>query len=313
MIQDFTTYTEYDLDNDIEFTASKVDFVTYIGTKINRLYKDFGAGFLSGDFTHQVEVQYTDDDSASQYGYPGWVTAFMLSTENSGRIQDIIDAGESAIGIGFRKEWNSNTESVYLFEVYGGVLYTAARVGNVSPDKPHYGRVSRSGNTLTWTIYTNFLYETVSTTRTLTLHGTPSYRYVNIGGGYQDVSYFCWITGFTQNLILEKIYPLDAAIRVTNIIHRYDKRAGINQLEMSLGDTTSALGLPYESAARRVTTAKQQEQDAAPIIDEAVRKAVEETTEKVIKKVRSAAEWKEIGILSKELKAKLALEQLRNR
>lgn len=79
--EDFTTYTEYDLDDDIEVSATKVDFVTYYGIRINRVYKDFGAGHFSGDFTHQVEVQYSDDGSISQYGYPGWITAWMLSSD----------------------------------------------------------------------------------------------------------------------------------------------------------------------------------------------------------------------------------------
>jgi len=207
-IENFTTYTEYDLNDDIEYTSSKVDFITYLGTRINRMYKDFGAGHFSGDFEHQVEVQYTDDGSVNEYGYPGWVTAFMLSSENSGRIQDIIDAGESAIGIAFKKEWNSHTESCYLFEVYGGSFYQSSpRVGNPSPDAPHYGRVSRSGNTLTWTIYTDSSYSTVLTTRSLTLHGTPSYKYVNIGGGRQAASYIVYITGFTRNLILDYAPP----------------------------------------------------------------------------------------------------------
>lgn len=200
--EDFTTYTEYDLHDDIEFTADKVDFVMYYGTRINRMYKDFGAGFFSGDFLHEAAIQYTLDGSLNQYGYPGWVTAYMLSTENSGRIQDIIDANESAIGIAFRKEWNSHTESVYLFEVYNGVLYTAARKGNVYPDRPHYSRIHRVGTTLTWDVYDNYLYENIIDTRTLTLHAAPSYRYVNIGGGRQAASYICWITGFLENLKL---------------------------------------------------------------------------------------------------------------
>jgi len=201
--EDFTTYTEYDVNDDIETTASKVDFVTYFGTRRNRRYKDFGAGHFSGDFEHQVEVQYTDDNSVNEYGAPGWITAWMLSTENSGHIQDIIDAGESAIGIGFYKPGNSHSEYIYLFEVYGGSIYLAASVGTVFPDAPKYGRVKRVGNTLTWTIYTDATYTTVSTTRELTLHGTPSYRYVNIGGGrLTGAGMICWITGFTQNLDL---------------------------------------------------------------------------------------------------------------
>ena len=202
-MENFTTYTEVDDHNEIEFTSSKVDFVMYDGVHINRMHKDFGAGHFSGDLEHQVEVQYTDDGSQWQYGYPGWVTAWMLSTENSGRIQDIIDGSESAVGIAFYKYPNSHIEALHLFEVYGGsIYYSSPRVGTTYPDAPKYSRISRVGNTLTWTIYTNGSYDTVLTTRTLTLHGTPSYRYVNIGGGRSAATYICYITGFTRYLVL---------------------------------------------------------------------------------------------------------------
>lgn len=66
------------------------------------------------------------------------------------------------------------------------------------------------------------------------------------------------------------IFPTDPTVRVSSIIHRYDRFKGVYQLELSLGDVTSKFGLPYELDARRGTGTEQQAEEAAPIVDEAV-------------------------------------------
>lgn len=68
------------------------------------------------------------------------------------------------------------------------------------------------------------------------------------------------------------VYPTDPITRVTNLIHRYDKRKGIDLLEMSLGDVSSVMTLPYEAAPKRATAVKQQEQDMEPIVDDVIEK-----------------------------------------
>ena len=63
------------------------------------------------------------------------------------------------------------------------------------------------------------------------------------------------------------VFPIEPITRVTTIIHRYDKRAGVYQLEMSLGDISSAVNLSYSLTAGRATAAKKQEQDVLSVID----------------------------------------------
>ncbi len=195
--EDFTTYDEFDSHARLTFTADRATFNHYPGSAVTHLYKDFGAGYFSGDFEHQLEFHYTEDGSRNQYGYPGWISVFMLSTENSGRVKDIIDGGHSAIGINFNKPWNSHRERSYLFEVYGGIKYQSV----IGTGTLKYTRLKRVNNILTLTFYTDANYSVEAGSVSLTLHGTPSYRYVNIGGGY-DTMYYCWIDGFTQNLSL---------------------------------------------------------------------------------------------------------------
>jgi len=40
------------------------------------------------------------------------------------------------------------------------------------------------------------------------------------------------------------VYPADDMIRVTNLIHRYNRKQGVYELEMALGEVTSDFGLP---------------------------------------------------------------------
>ena len=70
------------------------------------------------------------------------------------------------------------------------------------------------------------------------------------------------------------VFPSDPITRVTSLVHRYDRRNGIYQLEISLGDTTSVLSLPYSVGAQLPTAEAQQEQDAEPVVKEATDAAV---------------------------------------
>ena len=70
-------------------------------------------------------------------------------------------------------------------------------------------------------------------------------------------------------------YPSAAITRATGLVHRYDRNAGVYLLEISLGDTTSRLSLPYSGSTQRMTVEKQQEEDAAPVVEEASKKAID--------------------------------------
>lgn len=56
------------------------------------------------------------------------------------------------------------------------------------------------------------------------------------------------------------IYPSVAITRVTGLVHRYDRRKGIYQLEVSLGDVTSFMELPGSGRPLRATKDKEAEE-----------------------------------------------------
>jgi len=62
-------------------------------------------------------------------------------------------------------------------------------------------------------------------------------------------------------------YPTLPTTRVTGLVHRYDRLRGIYQLEISLGDTTSVLDLPYELSGRSATAEKQEEGETGNVVE----------------------------------------------
>lgn len=198
-IENLLTYTEYDPHDYITIpTAFRADFAKRYGASAGRLSYDFGAGHFAGDIQHQFEP-WSDIDHV-EYGYGGWTTLFMLTN-----ILGLANSVSDAIGVCATNTPNSHTERFYLFEVYGGTVYLSAGFGTAYPGFWRYTRIKREGSTLTWTIYTDNTYDTVLTTRTLTLHGTSAYRYVQIGGGRSDGLWATMVTSRMQNLNLAPV------------------------------------------------------------------------------------------------------------
>ncbi len=56
---------------------------------------------------------------------------------------------------------------------------------------------------------------------------------------------------FTVGVITGIVFPSEAITRVTNLIHRYNRKEGIYELEMNLGEVTSDFGLPEWASSPR--------------------------------------------------------------
>ena len=197
-VEDLTTYTDYDPEDYIDIpSAYRADFTLRWGASAGRLSYDFGAGYFAGDMEHQFEHWPTIDHY--EYGYGGWTTLFML-TNILGRANQVADA----IGIAAINYPNSHSNQFFLFEVYDGTVYLEAVGSGLGVPWTHR-RLARSGNTLTLTSYTDGTYTVVSSTASLTLHGTSAYRYVQIGGGRSDGLWGTMVTGRVQNVVLSLV------------------------------------------------------------------------------------------------------------
>lgn len=73
-------------------------------------------------------------------------------------------------------------------------------------------------------------------------------RYIDLDGDYTEHS--TWDAGYiytyggSSGSPVYKVFPAEAITRVTNLIHRYNRKEGVYTLEMALGEVTSDFGLP---------------------------------------------------------------------
>lgn len=85
----------------------------------------------------------------------------------------------------------------------------------------------------------------------------------------QGTSYSSELT-FVANTYGASSFPADAITRVTNLIHRYNRKEGVYILELSLGEVTSDFGLPEwlsrpQPSSPVQAEARKQNQDKASI------------------------------------------------
>jgi hypothetical protein len=77
--EDYTTFTELDPTSDITVeSATKISFEDLTQSGGYRVFKDYTADHFDGDFTHQFEVQFSDNVSSCSV-YP-WTVANVLNT-----------------------------------------------------------------------------------------------------------------------------------------------------------------------------------------------------------------------------------------
>ena len=91
MIEDFTTYTEVDNGADISKTASKIT-ATAARSRQDQfyVYKDMGAGFFDGDFTHQFEIEFSSVGGNS-------VVAFWMLSNSVKDFYGVVNGSEDGI------------------------------------------------------------------------------------------------------------------------------------------------------------------------------------------------------------------------
>ena len=93
------------------------------------------------------------------------------------------------------------------------------------------------------------------------------------------------ITQMWVDVYLEAtVFPFDAITRVTNLIHRYNRKQGIYMLEGNLGDVTSDLGVPEWSSTPQSATSP-----VIPSTEEAVTEVAKEVVEEAEKKPKVPA------------------------
>ncbi|MCK9597466.1 MAG: hypothetical protein M0R06_00420 [Sphaerochaeta sp.] len=214
-LQNFTTWTEVDPDSDIgvsSSTISKTDSATQ-----GYVYYDFGGGYFTGDFAHQFVLNRLTWDGGD-YG-PQYQMVGIMWTDTIGSLATIMTSGGSATGIVYRKLSNSYSRRLYLFEIYNGILQYGEYVGTVYPSGYAYSRFIRTGTTITWDRYSDVTFSTITETKTLTLTGVESFRYVQVCGlGIAGVA--ATMQNFNEvamNLIVNLEVPTVVTLKLTDL------------------------------------------------------------------------------------------------
>ncbi len=78
----------------------------------------------------------------------------------------------------------------------------------------------------------------------------------------------------TVGIVTGAVFPSQAITRVTNLIHRYNRKEGIYELEMNLGEVTSDFGLPEWASSPRTLAAKLEKERLESLIAKKVRESL---------------------------------------
>ena len=159
--EDFTTYTEVDVNDRISKTAQHIDFVTYRSNDANDkafLYSDKGAAHF-GDFEHLIDVRVVSGSWAGHF--------WALSNDVVQIIDDTLHISGMMYGL------NNFT---YLRETYSGSTYTDHM--SFVDDTWYYYTIKKTGTTLTMKVYSDSARTNLLDTLALTLHADHTFRYV---------------------------------------------------------------------------------------------------------------------------------------
>jgi len=190
--EDFTTYTEVDPNSHITKTASKITWAGLSAVEDAYVYKDYGANYFSGDFTHLITVKLT---AATEDGR----AYFWALTNAVDDMKGIDDAGGSYLAVFFIKEPVNYT--IYIEECNSGSISQDSSI--ISLNTPYYLKIVRDESVGTYgTLYCYIYSDEARTTLLDTISQTlktskKDYRYLfatntrNSGTAGRTVSGYC--------------------------------------------------------------------------------------------------------------------------
>jgi len=168
-IEDFTTYTEIDVNNRITLTANKLDVDALQRKDTTIVYKSFGAGFL-GDITHYVTVN-------CQACNQGGLCGIHSVCSNPAPRLDLL-AADDGWGTWYYRSTTGTNYRIYLQDFTG--VSSADSYNQTSVIGIKWLTIERSGNNISCKIYDDssrtILRDTLATTTS-----ANSYEYVNCG------------------------------------------------------------------------------------------------------------------------------------
>lgn len=199
--ENLTSFTEVDPDGRLTETSSRVTFTAQHNQEIDYLYKDKGAAYFDGNFSHNFTLQVNSGGGASPYGGN---CAWMMSNDLGGAIT-MEGAGKSFFFMGSYANF-LGTWFVDLHEINSGVD-TGSSTFSPTKGVPWYVTVDRdesigSFGQLRARFYSDSLRTALVNTLTVTLHTSKKdFRYIHAIGSYPVLfNNSNNVTGFVENL-----------------------------------------------------------------------------------------------------------------
>ena len=198
-LENFTTFTEVDEDGDYTITSTKIDISSLRGDAVSYVYKDMGANFFSGDFTHKLEV-FVNSGSSDGQSTKLWAVSNDIGTYSS------LTTGSKSF-LALRADREGTQSLIRIIEVDSGTAYTDQWIGG-DDDTLYYLTITRDEATGTYgTIYC-YIYSdsgrtTLVDTLSVALHTSKKdFRYIYGAMSRGTTGESDYFTGYVQNLDL---------------------------------------------------------------------------------------------------------------
>lgn len=206
--EDFTSYTEFDEGGEV--TVESATKVSWVGLhprgNTAYLYKDKGANYFNGDFTHKFEIQF------SVVGNLSWTHHWMLANL-IGDVQDVLVASGDA----YTLITYDDSEQIHL-RIYenGSFINDGWAAPGPQPSTTYYIEIVRdddggANSTGRITAYIRTGSHTGVLRDTLVVDCSAGeqndFRYVYALASKNDSANASTVTGFTQNLDLGVVTP----------------------------------------------------------------------------------------------------------
>lgn len=253
-LENFTTYTEVDPNSRIAKTSTKVTWTLLQRDEDAYVYKDKGADYFDGDFTHLLAIRLTAGDTS------GFVKCWCLANlvDDAKGIEDV--SGDY-LAIYIKKSF-ANTMAVE--ECDGGSL-TALSTGStyeLELNTTYYLKVIRDESVGTYGtiylyIYSDSARTTLLATQSITLNTSKKdFRYIYACQSYNAASSEAQ-SAYTENLNIFKAdagyaatYPINELLRASGIRRTFWAGLGgqsIYQVELALGGMSTSYVSPIGS------------------------------------------------------------------
>lgn len=242
--EDFTTFTEVDTGADLSETATRVTFNGAIAQNDTYLYKDYGAAYFSGGFTHKIDFRLS---AALKNPFNFWEIANDLGTENglAGGSKPLLAVGIQDYNVGDNTfpflllQRTSTGGASFNYTTFFGQLNTTYYL------KITYDPSAGSFGTITLYIYPTDADRTAGTnlieskSRVLTVEAA-SYRYMYGFQSFSTTGSANTDSGYLENLEFITSETFTGSDTIALTFTKRTSPSSIRQTVVALSDTLSS-------------------------------------------------------------------------